>query len=237
MKTLTLIVPCYNEEKRLSISAFLESTSEYPYLSFLFVDDGSVDKTGETLSHLRNLSPAFEALILPENLGKAGAVRAGVKYLLENGSSDLIGYWDADLATPLGEVPRFVSPFENDEKLEMVIGSRWPHLGASVIRKRWRDFSSLVMKLLIRLVLRLPIYDTQCGAKVMTRKTAAEVFDKDFVSPWLFDVELFRRLGRRRVLNGVKELPLDFWRDVEGSKLTTLSSLLSIIDLFKIAFS
>lgn len=237
MKSLTLVIPCKNEALRINKGAFYEALENIPGLSFLFVDDGSTDNTAEVLAYMSKSSLSIESIYLPRNVGKAEAVRQGVKYLLKNGSSDLIGFWDADLATPLDEVPRFVAPFEKDVSAEMVIGSRWPHLGASVIRDSFRSFSGNVMKLLIKSVLRAPIYDTQCGAKVMTRKLAGEIFEKKFVSPWMFDVELFKRMGKKRILRGVKEMPLDLWRDVEGSKMTILGAMGAIVDLLKIAFS
>lgn len=234
MRPVTLIVPCKDEANRLEQTAFLEAVAEMPELSLLFVNDGSTDTTDEIVSHLAHASAAIAAIHLPKNGGKAEAVRAGVTYLLEQGGTGLIGFWDADLATPLEDVRRFVAVFERDPTAEMVIGSRWPHLGASVERSGFRDLTGKIMKFLIRRALSAPVYDTQCGAKVMTRELARDVFARKFISPWLFDVELFRRMGRRRILRGVKELPLDCWRDVAGSKMTLGGALRSLVDLVRI---
>ena len=237
MTSVTLIIPCKDEAKRLETTVFLDAVREIPELSLLFVNDGSTDATGEILAYLVHASPAIAALHLPKNGGKAEAVRAGVSHLLAQDRTGLIGFWDADLATPLEDVRRFVAVFERDPSAEMVIGSRWPHLGASVERSGLRDLTGKLMKFLIRRVLSAPVYDTQCGAKVMTRELAEEVFARKFLSPWLFDVELFRRMGKRRILKGVKELPLDSWRDVEGSKMTMGGALRSLVDLARIACS
>ena len=236
MTSVTLVIPCKDEALRLDQGAFLHAAEAMPGLAFLFVDDGSTDSTASVLAHLVKASPAVDALYLPKNVGKAEAVRAGVLHLLSVGGTGLVGFWDADLATPLEDVQRFVAAFEADPKIEMTIGSRWPHLGASVDRSVFRACTGGMMKFLIRRLLSAPVYDTQCGAKVMTRALAERLFARRFVSRWLFDVELFRRMGRRAILRGVRELPLEFWRDVAGSKLTFRSAAFSVFDLLRIAW-
>lgn len=237
MRPVTLVVPCKDEARRLDRGAFLQAVETIPGLALLFVDDGSTDSTASVLAHLVNASPAVDALYLPENVGKAEAVRAGVRHLLAVGGTGLVGFWDADLATPLEAVRRFVDAFESDPRLEMAVGSRWPHLGASVDRSVFRACTGGVMKFLIRRLLSAPVYDTQCGAKVMTRELAGRLFGRRFVSRWLFDVELFRRMGRSAILRGVRELPLDSWRDVAGSKMTFRSAVFSVFDLVRIAWT
>jgi len=237
MTPVTLVVPCKDEATRLDQTAFLKAASEIQGLAFLFVDDGSTDATASVLAHLTSASPAIEALYLPKNVGKAEAVRAGMLHLLENGGTGLVGFWDADLATPLDEVERFVGMFERKPDMTMVVGSRWPHLGAHIDRTAFRNLTGLLMKILIRVMLRLPVYDTQCGAKVMTRALAERLFACPFVSRWLFDVELFRRMGRSSILRQVQELPLDDWRDVAGSKMSFRAAVRSFLDLFRIAFA
>lgn len=235
MRPVALVIPCKNEALRLNPAAFREAVEEIPGLSLLFVDDGSTDATADVLAHLAESSPAIGVLYLRQNVGKAEAVRAGIRHLLAGGGEGLVGFWDADLATPLAEVRRFVQAFEWNESAELVIGSRWPHLGARIDRTVFRSCTGAFMKFLIRWVLTVPVYDTQCGAKVMTRALAARLFARPFVSRWLFDVELFRRMGRRAVLRSVRELPLDDWRDVGGSKMTFRAAVFSVFDLFRIA--
>ncbi|MGN0833882.1 MAG: glycosyltransferase [Kiritimatiellia bacterium] len=235
MRPVTLVIPCKNEALRLNPEAFRQAVGELQGLSLLFVDDGSTDATASVLAHLAGSSPAIDALYLRQNVGKAEAVRAGIRHLLAGGGEGLVGFWDADLATPLEEVRRFVQEFERDDRAELVVGSRWPHLGARIDRTIFRNCTGACMKFLIRCVLTVPVYDTQCGAKVMTRALAARLFARPFVSRWLFDVELLRRMGRRAVLRGVRELPLDDWRDVGGSKMTFRAAVCSVFDLFRIA--
>ena len=219
MNTLALVVPCRNEARRLAPAAFLRAVEEWPWISFCFVDDGSTDATAEVLAHLVRLSPALHALYLPANLGKAGAVREGVRYLCENSRADFVGFWDADLAAPLAEIPGFMRHFDESPSVRAVIGSRWPHLGADIRRRATRGVAAAVVKSLIRRLLGANVWDTQCGAKIFARDTAAEIFRDPFRTRWLFDVELLQRLGRRRLRSEVREQPLSAWFDVPGSKV------------------
>lgn len=234
-KTLALVVPCYNEANRLNAAAFLKAVEDYPWLSVCFVDDGSTDATAETLSRLTAYAPAFHALYLERNSGKAEAVRRGVNYLLANSHADLVGFWDADLATPLGELPAFMRHFSEGGLVQAVIGSRWPHLGARVSRSFFRGLSGAAMKALIRLVLRAPVYDTQCGAKLFSRELASRIFDRPFLSKWLFDVELLRRIGVPFLNRVVREQALTSWFDVPDSRLSLLDSFRISGDLLRIA--
>lgn len=231
MNSLALVIPCKNEAKRLMAGAFLDALAAYPYLSFLFVDDGSTDDTAEVLAFLERQSPAIHALYLPRNVGKAEAVRTGINWLLQNTDAEAVGFWDADLATPLSEIPSFVRVLTG----EAAIGSRWPHLGAQIDRNVFRHCTGSVMKALIRLVLRLPVYDTQCGAKIFRRPLALRIFLQPFLSRWLFDVELLKRIPRAVLNTNVTEVPLSFWRDVPNSKLGLRDSFRQLYDLARIA--
>ena len=141
-----------------------------------------------------------------------------------------MGFWDADLATPLGEIPSFMRAFEEQGQLKAVIGSRWPHLGTDIRRSALRGLASSLAKWFIRRTLGVPVWDTQCGAKVFACDVASEIFRAPFRSRWLFDVELLARMGRRRLRRDVLELPLAEWFDVPGSKvgLGALRELLSL---------
>ena len=86
--TIALVIPCKNEYWRLDISAFLYAIRAFPWLTLLFVDDGSTDDTAETLAFLSRQSPAIQAIYLPRNVGKAAAVHAGVQTLLTRTQTD-----------------------------------------------------------------------------------------------------------------------------------------------------
>ena len=231
MKTLALVVPCHNEAKRLDMDAFIRATERWPWISFCLVDDGSTDSTSEILAHMSNLSPSFHAIYIPENVGKAEAVKRGVEHVCSYSGADCVGFWDADLAAPLAEIPSFMRAFEEHSTLKAAIGSRWPHLGADIQRSCMRGFASSVAKAIIRRTLGVPVWDTQCGAKIFTCEVAREIFRDPFRTRWLFDVELLARLGRGSLRRDVREIPLATWFDVPGSKvgLRALAELLVTI--------
>ena len=228
MTTLAIVVPCYNEEQRLNPSAFVEAVEKWPWISFCFVDDGSTDSTAENLAHMVNLYPAFHAIYLSANVGKAEAVRTGMNHLCKNTHADYVGFWDADLATPLCEIPHFMRVFNESPATKAVIGSRWPHLGSCIQRTVRRGLIGNIAKFIIRRILDVPVWDTQCGAKVFSREVAEEIFHDRFRTRWLFDVELLMRLGKR-LKTEVHECPLATWFDVPGSKvgLRTVGELLT----------
>ncbi len=233
--TIALVIPCRNEYARLRPEAFFDALTHYPSLTFVFVDDGSDDRTDETLAFLERSSAAIKALYLPRHQGKAQAVRIGVNWALTHTSADFIGFWDADLATPFTELRSFVAALQADSSCYAAIGSRWPHLGAQVVRSGSRGLMGFIMHGLIRFAARLPVYDTQCGAKLFRRGLAARVFARPFHSRWLFDVELLMRLEPEELRRCVREIPLEVWRDVPGSKMRLMEMLRSLVELVRIA--
>ena len=122
MKT-TIIVPCYNEEKRLPVEEFISFAENNDDVRFVFVNDGSQDNTPEILKALSRRNPLLSVIHLKENRGKAEAVRQGVLHALKHFSPDYIGYWDADLATPLHEIRKFVDDL-SFSPCQIIIGSR-----------------------------------------------------------------------------------------------------------------
>lgn len=225
---ITIVVPCYNEAKRLAVPQFQSFVLEHPQVGFLFVNDGSKDGTLEILTSLCAEDPRhFEVLDLPRNGGKAEAVRRGMQQALAQGAT-FAGYWDADLATPLGEIPRFVATLEHHSERDVVFGSRVRLLGRAIDRRAVRHYLGRLFATVASIVLDLPVYDTQCGAKLFrgTEETRG-LFTEPFAVNWTFDVELIARLQASRLRSrnprdasqAIYELPLDQWHDVAGSKV------------------
>jgi glycosyltransferase involved in cell wall biosynthesis len=227
MPLFSIIIPVFNVELYLEKCVRSVLTQTFSGFEVILVDDGSTDSTSELLAHIANLSPAFHAIYLPENAGKAEAVRAGVMYLCENTCADFIGFWDADLATPLDEVQRFMSLFEDFPQTRVIMGSRCPFLGTNIRRTACRGLVGGIVRLIIRFALGVPVWDTQCGAKIFTRELAQELFKNPFRSQWLFDVEILSRLGER-LSTTVRECPLNAWFDVPGSKIN-LRALMELL--------
>jgi dolichyl-phosphate beta-glucosyltransferase len=234
-----VVVPCYNEEKRLDRDAFRRFQLEGHRVEFCFVDDGSRDGTLGVLESLAAGDPErFGVLALDRNSGKAEAVRRGIVAAAERGA-DCFGFWDADLATPLSELPLFLGALASRPDIDVVYGARVRLLGREISRRPVRHYVGRIGATLISNSLGLAVYDTQCGAKLF-RNTAAmrDVFAKPFLSRWIFDVEIIARYlnanGRDATVKSIYELPLEAWHDVAGSKVGALDFFHALYDLWKI---
>jgi dolichyl-phosphate beta-glucosyltransferase len=234
-----IVVPCYNEADRLDGARFADYASGAEGVGLLFVDDGSTDATADVLAGLVRRAPdRIRALRLATNQGKSGAVRAGVLAALSGGPA-FVGFWDADLATPLPAIARFVGVLEARPLLLGAIAARVKLLGSTIERSAVRHYLGRVFATCASLVLGLAVYDTQCGAKLFrSGPLLSAAFAAPFRSRWAFDVELLARLeeaGRRAgappVSETVVELALEEWRDVSGSKLHPLGMLRAGLDL------
>jgi len=220
-----LVVPCYNEAERLPQAAFETWLPNRPYAHVLFVNDGSRDATLQVLHDLvARLGERAAVFDQQPNQGKAEAVRTGMLHATTLFPQvDWIGYWDADLATPLEEVDRFMKEVQDYPNAQLLLGSRIKRLGARIERKPRRHLLGRVFATLTSLIIKLDVYDTQCGAKLIHCDLVPELFREPFVTRWLFDVELLARLVRDRGPDATAalclEVPLTRWADIGGSKL------------------
>ncbi len=242
--TTTIVVPCYNEARRLPARQFQDFVALEPEIDFLFVNDGSTDATAAVLRDLVAVAPErFRTLDLPENRGKAEAVRLGVLAALE-GHPTYVGYWDADLATPLDEIPRFVKLLDERPDREFVFGSRVKLLGRDIQRRALRHYLGRVFATVASMVLRLAIYDTQCGAKLFRASDSLRsLFVEPFLTSWIFDVEIIARLTQQRRQTGgagparvIVEAPLQHWQDVAGSRLKPGDFVKAFFEIWTVYF-
>jgi glycosyltransferase involved in cell wall biosynthesis len=229
-----IIVPCYNEGKRLPVKQFEEFISKNEKFALLFVNDGSSDNTQTIIDSLVQKFPAqIFSYKLAKNSGKAEAVRQGFIYALQNINSDYLSYLDADLATPLIEIKRLHSIIISNPNWQLIFGSRFKRLGVVIQRKLFRHYFGRVIATFVSGILKLPIYDTQCGAKIFSKELAATLFQSEFISRWLFDVEIFARIvkqyGREKIYDIAIEEPLQQWVEVAGSKI-------NFFDMIKVPF-
>jgi glycosyltransferase involved in cell wall biosynthesis len=233
----TIIIPCYNEEKRLPVDTFLSFVKKNSDVQFLFVNDGSRDNTAEVLKNLCAQHQYFALLDLHKNSGKAEAVRQGMIYARNHFHSDYIGFWDADLATPLTEIEKFVECIQKNH-YTVVMGCRLMRLGAKVKRKNTRHYIGRVFATIASLILMLKVYDTQCGAKLFSVNIIDQLFEKPFISRWLFDVEVLARyiksFGFEEANKNIYEYPLASWEDVSGSSIKLKDFFKAPFDLWKI---
>lgn len=225
---VTIIIPFYNEEKRIVLESFhqiFKNTSQY---DFILVDDGSTDNTNTILGEFKNKFPNLTILKLDKNIGKAEAIRAAV---LSISNTDFIAYYDADLATPFSELDKLIQFSIQNTNYKMIMGARIKLIGNGVKRSLTRHYFGRIFATIVsQFVLKVAVYDTQCGAKVIDFETAKPIFSKPFISKWLFDVELLKRLQKSHNLKEVvKEIPLEKWEEIGSSKIKRT-------DFFKIPF-
>lgn len=225
MSSVCIIIPCYNEATRLPVDVFLAYMQQGSNVNFCFVDDGSTDGTPAVLERMQTQYPnRITSLILVQNRGKAGAVQAGMLHCLDK-PFDYLGFLDADLATPLLAIADLAAVLDADKALDLVMGSRIKFLGVDIQRDPFRHYIGRVIATVISNILRLPVYDSQCGAKLFRREIVINLFQEAFISPWLFDVELLARLtrhyGRPGILSHVAEHPLRQWIEKSDSRISS----------------
>jgi dolichyl-phosphate beta-glucosyltransferase len=237
MQKVVIIIPCFNEARRLPVEQILSFLKQNENISVHFVNDGSTDDTGKIIDDAAAGCPdQITTSHLKHNSGKAQAIRQAMMEHVSDTQFDWLAYWDADLATPLQEIHHLLE-FANGP-IKLLMCSRVKRLGAKIDRHLHRHLIGRVMATLISNVLRLPVYDTQCGAKLIKQEEVETLFSEKFISRWLFDVEIIARIKREHskdtVHNYILEVPVRKWQDVPGSKLKFKHMLLSLFELVKI---
>ncbi len=216
---LSIIIPAYNEEKRLrgSLEEILEKAGDlFASVELIIVDDGSTDATADIAEKFigaRNNSG--RVIRIPENRGKGYAVRRG---MLE-ASGALALMTDADLSTPIEELERLALLME-EKQADMIIGSRGLFASDIRVHQPWyREYGGKAFNFFVRGITSLPYRDTQCGFKLFRTGTCRRVFEKQRIHRFAFDVEVLfiaERIGLK-----VVEEPV-IWRHSEGSKVNML---------------
>ena len=227
---LTVVVPAYNEEKRIGFSLFrIKDYLQSRQLSaeIILVDDGSTDRTAEVALEIMEDYPDFRVITLPLNRGKGAAVRAGML----QARGELVLFTDADLSTPIEELEKFLPLIR--EGYDLVIGCR--ALPESIIKERqsWlREHLGKCFNLLVRLLVMSGFRDTQCGFKLFRKEAAREIFFRLETEGFAFDVEvllLARRLGYR-----IAQLPVVWINHPQSRVRLFRTSLSMLVELLKI---
>lgn len=231
-----IIVPCFNEANRINSEKFKAFEKQNTTITFHFINDGSIDSTRLVLDELCRSSNCFNVLHLEKNVGKAEAIRQGILNLDTN--YDYVGYLDADLSTPLEEIERLFHYAKKHNK-PFVMGSRIKRIGSDIDRRLKRHVSGRIVATIIDgFFLKMGIYDTQCGAKILEYQLAKKIFKEPFKTKWLFDVELILRTkikyGNKYCLESIVEVPLLQWQDIGQSKITHWDILKLPLDFIKI---
>lgn len=239
LTNIALVIPCFNEERRLHVDTFTKELSNNPTLSLLFVNDGSEDDTLKVIQKIcESHSERAFYLSLDTNMGKGEAVRNGIQYLLEKDSYNPIGFWDADLSVPLSEISDFIDVFKSNPTARAVIGSRVHLAGRLIERVNFRHYMGRLFATVMSLTFGFSIYDTQCGAKIFDRDVLFPVVQEPFCSKWIFDVELIIRMMRLPSLknrdNWLYEVPVKEWKNISGTKRNMAAYIKACFDYIKL---
>lgn len=235
-----VVIPCYNEENRLLSKKFLNFVETNSGYHLCFVNDGSKDNTLQILHELQNGREDYISVYnCAHNGGKAEAVRQGMLYMAKKQDLDFIGFLDADLSTDLKDFDDLVKTIEHSD-FKIVSGSRIARMGANITKESARKIISVTINYIIRKILKMDFKDTQCGAKIFQRDIINVAFAEKFVTKWIFDIEIFKRVTYKFGLENAKtmicEQPLKRWIHADGSKLSMKDSFKIIIQLGQIAW-
>ncbi len=235
MKSISIVIPAYNEERRLpatldKVLAYLDA-KDYPSSEVIVVDDGSSDGTAQVIARYQSADPRVRLVSNPGNRGKGYSVRHGM--LEAEGEWRLFS--DADLSAPIEELDRLLVAAK-EQGVAVVIGSR--ALDRSLINVHqsfFREVAGRVFNLSMRFLTGLPFHDTQCGFKLFEGCAAYEIFRRQRIDRFGFDAEaLFvaRILGFRIV-----EFPVR-WSHTEGTKVRMFADSLDMfLDLMRVRWN
>jgi dolichyl-phosphate beta-glucosyltransferase len=229
---LSIVIPAFNEEQRLA--ATLERIANYirekrPDTEVIVVDDGSRDKTAAVAGSWAGKIDQFRVLSNGRNRGKGFSVRHGS---LE-AKGDIILFTDADLSAPIDEGEKLLAALESHD---VAIGSRAVDRSLiEVHESRFRELAGIIFNKIVRVILRLPFVDTQCGFKAFQRERCLIIFEQQTIERFGFDPELLY-LARHHGLS-IAEVPVR-WGHSPATKVNMIrDSVQMFLDVFVIRWN
>lgn len=230
LESLSVILPFYNEEKRLktTLTKIIEFTkkNEIKFKEFIFVDDGSDDRSNEIIENfnlnIKSTNIKIKLIKLPKNLGKGGALKEGIKVATHK----WILTSDIDFSVSLFEIDNWSNLNLIDDQNKVYFASR-AHLKSKVNSKIYRKIAGECLSLLISFLLGIKVKDTQCGFKLYKNTIAKEIFSKLIFLGYEHDLEIVLLLRDRKII--IDELPVT-WNHVSDSKVNIL------LDSFKVLY-
>ena len=215
---ISIVIPAFEEEERLGRplqTIFSYISTEKLAAELILVDDGSADSTARTAESIfaeHRLIPS-QVIRYEKNRGKGYAVRTG----LEAAQADIALFSDADLSTPISEMPKLIEPILNGE-CDVTFGSRALDRSLIGTHQPWRrEQGGRVINLIIKTMSGLPFFDTQCGFKAFNMTKFRTLLDKMTIDRFGFDVEFLYVANYHKL--ALKEVPVR-WNNVEGSKVS-----------------
>lgn len=227
----------YNEEKKISIKDYETAFNLDSSIDYLLIDDCSTDNT---YSIIKNITASFTHVTLFQNkinLGKGPSIRQGIlqsdleKY-------DFIGYLDADLSVSFFEMEKLLNKAIANKDRPFVMGSRIKLISNNISRSKRRHYlGRLFATVVSQFLIKIPVYDTQCGAKIIESQLALQLFNLPLATKWLFDIELLLRYKNinNQLANNVLEVPLNEWIEKGDTKIKLKELFLFPFQIIKLS--
>lgn len=228
---LSIVVPAYNEEKRIlkTLEQYYNFFKERFNKDFeiIIMPNNCKDNTLRISKGFAKNKPEIKIFNIKEYSGKGGAVMKG----FEIAKGDYIGFTDADNST---NPENFYKLYQNKKDFKAIIASR--KIKGAIIspkRKFSQNLSSFLFNRLVNLLFNFKFKDTQCGAKIFQKETAKLLVKKHKETGWMFDIDLLYICKKNKIK--VLEYPIK-WTDAEGSKLTFIDGIKSALNVIKYRF-
>ena len=235
-KTISFVIPVYNEKNRIESTFTALKNAAIPELlkleKIIFVNDGSTDNTLSILNSQKDeISKATGAEVVvlnySKNRGKGYAVKTGMNY----SNSDYTLFFDADISTPLNELKKFIPFIERGE--DVIVGTRKNGESTVIVHQpRFREIMGKAYTFLSQLILDTWVTDFTCGFKAFSRRAKNEIFTRSVVDRWSYDSEILfiaKRLGYKLVEKAV------LWSDDKDTRVNLFRAVFtSFADLLKI---
>ena len=225
---ISIIIPCYNEEKRIgktlqAVNHFLTKQT-YSY-EVIVVDNGSDDRTEEIVKEFQKEMPNIR-LLRKEKYGKGWAVKEGM--LAAEGDYRL--FTDADNSTDISQTNDLLE--QAKQGYDVVVGSRQIK-GAKILHPQsaTRSFLGKIFRAVVKMLVPLPVKDTQNGFKLFSKEAAEKIFPKQRSLYWAFDVEILALASKMGFK--IKESPI-LWKNDKQSKMNLKGMTLMLFELLKI---
>jgi hypothetical protein len=240
---IALVVPCFNEAARLDGDAFLAFARASADRRLCFVDDGSTDRTAGRLAEIAAAAPDRIAVErMPSNRGKGEGSGARGCAQRSHTRRAMSATGTPTSPPPLSFAETLAEHLDAHSELTLAAGSRVLMLGRPILRSVARHYTGRIAATLVSRLLRAPVYDSQCGAKLLRNGPGLPaLLDPPFATRWLFDVEILDRIARAEpgaaaaVLHRrVHEVPVPAWADAPGSKVRLGDGLRIPLDLLRI---
>jgi glycosyltransferase involved in cell wall biosynthesis len=229
-----MIVPCFNEEKRINLD-YWNTLAEIPNVNWIFVNDGSSDGTKVVLNKITNST----IINSEKNVGKAEAIRKGILGTFIKNQSEIfqLGYLDADSAFEIEDIKNVIKlSFSKESTYDSYWGSRVALSGRNITRNNLRHILSRILITIFGYRLGNLPYDPQTGFKIFNfNEKQMAIFDKNFETKWFVDLEIllrFKAVSKQDMK--IWEEPVNTWKDIKGSKIRGLELITVFRDLVKI---